>query len=82
MFPNNARVANLLVAQRELVVSQADRARLVSQLGMLQRAGVECNRPRLLTAREGDSSVQAPKGGKTSVGNPILKRIRGASERG
>jgi hypothetical protein len=35
---NNARITDLLVAQRELVVRQANRSRVVRELGMLQRA--------------------------------------------
>ncbi len=38
MLADDARIADLLVAERELVVRQADRSRVVRELGMLQRA--------------------------------------------
>ena len=41
VLADDARVADLLVAERQLVVREADRARVVRELGVLQRAGVQ-----------------------------------------
>ena len=41
VFPEDAGVADLLVAQRQLVMGQADGARVAGQFRELQRARVE-----------------------------------------
>ena len=38
VLANDARIANLLVAERELVMRKTNRSRLVSELGMRQGA--------------------------------------------
>ena len=61
MLANDARVADLLVAERELVVREADRAGVVRELGMLERARVQRDGARLFAARERDATVQPPR---------------------
>ena len=60
VLANDAGVADLLVAEGELVVGEADGARIVRELGVLQRAGVQGDGARLFAAREGDPAVQSP----------------------
>ena len=53
-------VADLPVAVAELVVGEADGARIVRQLRLLQRAAVQRDGARLFAARKRDASVQPP----------------------
>ena len=55
-----ADVADLAVALAELVVGEADGARVVRGLGLLERAPVQRDGPRLVAARRGEPSVQPP----------------------
>ena len=60
MLANDAGIADLLVAERELVVRKADGARIVRELGVLERARVQRDRARLFASRERDAAVQPP----------------------
>ena len=60
MFANDARIADLLVTERELVMREADRPRFVGELGVLQGAGVQRDRAGLLAPGMGNPTVQTP----------------------
>src|SRR6188508_3398866 len=82
VLTNDARVANLLVAKGELIVSKTDRARVMRALGMLQRSCMERDRTRLFTARERDATVQSPQVGKPGVGDLFFERVRRTAKDG
>ena len=71
VIADDARVADLLVAEGQLVVRETDRAGVVRELRVLQRARVERNGARLLAAGERNASVQAPQGRELRFGNPL-----------
>jgi hypothetical protein len=50
MLADDGRVADLPVTLRQLETGEADGARVVSGLGVLQPSAVECDRARLITA--------------------------------
>ena len=76
MFANDARIADLLVTERELVVRQTDRSRFVGELGVLQGAGMERDRAGLLATGMGNSTVQTPQRRKLCIRNALLERVR------
>ena len=82
MVADDARVADLLVAERQLVVGEANGARIVRELGVLQRARVQRDGARLLAARERDPAVQAPERRELRVGERLAHRVGRAAERG
>src|SRR5688572_27325646 len=82
MFADDAGVADLLVAERQLVMREADGARFVRKLGVLQSANVKSDGARLLAAGEGDSSVEPPQGRKLRVGDLVAQRVRRPAQRG
>jgi hypothetical protein len=81
VFPEDARVANLPVAQRQLVVRQSDRPRVARQLREFERAGVEGDRARLVPLAEREPAVQPPQRRHRGVGQLFLERFRGAAQR-
>ena len=60
VLADDRRVADLPVAEAELVVGEADRARVVRALRLLQRAGQERDAARRLAARDRQLAVQPP----------------------
>ncbi len=82
VLADDARVAHLLVGKRQFVVGEADRARIMSEVGMLERARMERNRPRLLAARERQPAMQPPQCGKLAIGNLVAERVGRTAERG
>ena len=78
---DDAGVADLLVAERQLVVGEADGARVVRELGVLQRARVQRDRARLLAARKGEAAVQPPERREARVGERLAHRVGRAAER-
>ena len=60
MLPHDSHVADLPVTLSEIEVGEADRSRVVCNLGLFQRAVMERNGPRLFAARERHSAMQAP----------------------
>ena len=60
MLTDDARLTNLLVAERQLIVREADGARIVRQLSMPERACVQRDGARLFTASIGEAPVQTP----------------------
>ena len=75
MFANDTGVADLLVAERELVVGKPDCTRFMSELGMFERARVKRDGARLLAARERDTAVQPPQRRQARVRDAVLQRI-------
>ena len=75
-------VADLLVAEREFIVSEPYRPGIVGKLGMLEGSHVQRDRPRLLTASERDPPVKTPERRQPRVGHRLLYRIRCAAEYG
>ena len=61
VLAHDSGIANLLVAERELVVRKADGARVVRELGMLERPRVQRDRSRLFAAGKRDAAVQPPR---------------------
>jgi len=72
---NDARVADLLVTERQLVVRKTDGAGLVRELRMLQGSRMQGNGPRLLAFGVGDAAVQAPQRRELRVGDTLLERV-------
>ena len=66
MVADDARVADLLVAEGQLVVGKTDRARVVRELGVLQRARMQRDRPRLLALGVRDPAMQAPESSRAA----------------
>ena len=60
VLADDRHVADLAVALAEIEVGEADGARVVRDLGLLQRAVVQRDGARLLAAGEGDAAVQPP----------------------
>ena len=74
-------VADLLVAESQLVVGESDRARVVRELGVLQGARVQRDRARLFAARKRQAAVQAPERREARVGERLAHGVRRAAER-
>ncbi len=60
VLTDDRHVADLPVALSELVVSETDGARVVCDLGLLERAAVQRDGARLIAARRGEPPMQAP----------------------
>ena len=74
-------VADLAVALAELVVGEADGARVVRGLGVLQRAAVERDGARLIAARRGEAAVQPPERRQPAGGNRVAEGVGRPAER-
>ena len=64
VLAHDGGVADLPVALSEIEVGEADGARVVGDFGLLQRAIVQRDRPRLFASRKRDASVQTPQIGE------------------
>jgi hypothetical protein len=80
VLAHNGHVADLAVTLPKIEVSQPDRAGIVRNLGLLQRAVVQGNRPGLLASGKGDPAVQAPEVGVQDLGQVFANRVGGASQ--
>ncbi len=80
VLADDAGVADLLVAERQLVVGQADGARVVGELGVLEGTRVEGDGARLLAAREGDAAVQPPQRRELAVADRLAEGVGGTPE--
>ena len=80
VLSNDARVADLLVTERQLVMGESDGAGLVRELSMLQGTGMQRDGARLFAAREGDPAMQPPQRRQLRVWNRIPQRIGRPSE--
>ena len=81
MFANDARITDLLVAERELVMRKADGARIVRQLGMFQGARVERDGARLFAACVRDPAMQPPQRREERIADRFAERVGRAAER-
>ena len=75
-------IADLFVAERQFVMGEPDRPRVVGELGMFQCPRMQRDRPRLLTASERNPAVKTPERRQPRIGNRLACRIRRATERG
>ena len=75
-------VADLPVALPELVVREADAARVVRGLRVLQRAAVQRDRARLIAARRGQAAVQPPERREPAGGDGVAEGVGRPAERG
>ena len=82
MFTDDARFTDLLVAECQLIMREADGARIVRLFGMPERARVQCDGARLFTPRIREAPVQTPEGGELRVGQRVAQRIRRPAQRG
>jgi hypothetical protein len=80
MLADDGRVAYLPVALRQLEAGEADGARVVSRLGVLQPSAVERDRTRLIAARRREPSVEAPECREASGGNRVAECVGRSAE--
>ena len=74
-------VADFRVALAELVVGEADRARVVRDLGLLERAAVMRDGARLIAAGGGDAAVQPPERRQAAGWERLAERVGRPAER-
>jgi hypothetical protein len=60
VLTNDRHVPDVAIAEPELVVSKADRPRIMRAFRLPQRFGQKCDAPGGLTAGHGQSSVHPP----------------------
>ncbi len=83
VLADDRRVADLPVADGELVVGEPDRPRIQRQLGLPDGAAEQGDGARLVTAQRGDPSVQAPHRRQARRGDPFAEHVgRAAQHRG
>ena len=80
VLADDGGVADLAVALAELVVREADGARIVRGFGVLQRAAVVRDRARLVAARGGQASVQPPER-RQSPDETVSRNVSGGRPR-
>ena len=80
VLANDGGVADLLVAEAQLVVGQADGLGIVRELGLTQRAAEQRDGARLVASGERNAAVEAPERGKEG-GGKVVARIRRPSQR-
>ena len=74
-------VADLAVALAELVVGEADGARVVRGFRVLQRAAVQGDGARLIAARRREAAVQPPERRQPAGGDGVAEGVGRAAER-
>src|SRR4029453_6726486 len=82
VLANDTRITDLLVTEGKLVMRKTNGARIVRQLGVLQRARMEGDGARLLTARVCDAAMQSPQCGEQCVTDRLAQRVGWTSNRG
>ncbi len=80
VLPDDGRVADLLVAEAELVMGETNRLGIVGQLRLPQRASEQRDRARLVAARERDPAMKAPEHGKHGRRQGVPRGIGRPSE--
>ena len=75
-------IADLAIALAQLVVSEADRARVVSGFRLLQRAAVQGDGARLIAARRRQAAVQTPERGEVAGRDRVAETVRRAAQGG
>ena len=81
VLADDGDVPDLAVALSQLVMCKADGTGIVGELGLLQRAGLEPDRPRLIAARRREAAVQPPERREPSGGHGFAQRVGCASKR-
>src|SRR5262249_9638341 len=81
MLANDSGITDLLVTERELVMREADGARIVRQFSMLQWTGMKGDRARLFAACVRDAAVQSPQCGKERITDWLPQRVGRTSKR-
>ena len=81
VLADDRHVADLRVAERQLVVGAADGARVVGDLRLLERAAMQRDRARLLAAAVRDAAVQAPQGGQQDRRDRLANGVGRTPER-
>ncbi len=76
VLADDGDVADLAVALAELVVREADGARVVRHLGLLQRAAVQRDGARLIAARRREAAVQPPER-RERRGGTVSRKVSG-----
>ena len=80
VLANDRHLADLPIALTELIVGQPDGARVVRQLGLLERAAVERDGPGLIAARRREAPVQPPEGRQAPGRDRLAQGVRSTSE--
>ncbi len=75
VLAHDGGVADLAIAERQLVVGESDGARVVGELRLLQGAAVERDRARLLAAGVSHAAVEAPQRGEEDRRDRFAKRV-------
>ena len=75
VLAHDRHVAHLAIALAELVVGEADGARVVRRFRLLQRAAVQRDRARLIAARRRQPAVQPPERRETTGRDGVAKRV-------
>jgi hypothetical protein len=75
VLAHNRHVADLPIALAQVEMRQADGARIVRDLGLLQRAVVQRDGPGLFAAGKGDPPVQPPEIGMKDLGQVFANRV-------
>ena len=82
VLAHDGGVADLLVAEPEFVVGEADGPGVVRQLGVLQRAAQQRDGARLIAAGERDAAVQPPQRRQLRRRQRVAHRVGRAAEHG
>ena len=81
VFADDCRVGHAAIAERQFEVSEADRLRVVSTLGVLERLAQKRDRARGLAACGGDPALEPPKRRQAGGLHALAMFIGRASER-
>ncbi len=82
LFPDDGRVADLAVADAELVVGQADGAGIEREFRLLEGASEERDAARLIAAERREPAVQAPEPGQPRRRDAFAQHVWRAAEHG
>ena len=82
LLADDAGIADAAIGEGELVMCEPDGARVVRQLGVLERARMMGDGARLITACERQAAVQPPQHGELAVRKFLAQSVGRAPERG
>ena len=81
VLPDDGRVAHLTIAGGQVEMGEPDAARVMSNLGMLERPPAEGNRSRLIAAGERQPAVETPQRREPRCGDRVAERVGWTAER-